>query len=100
MNEKNTDKLESELESDKEELRRDLSEISRKAQETKAELSPNNLVRERLFLFSALAFAIGFLMGYRDVPLEEFATPAARAALTTAGIRAGAQVGRRAILAI
>ena len=42
-----------------------LNQITEKARETRAELSPTSLVRERIFLLSGLALALGFALGFR-----------------------------------
>jgi hypothetical protein len=65
-------RLESELERHKEELHEDAAQLSAKVQETRAELSPNNLARNKVLLLSGIAFALGFLLGwrsYRAVPV-------------------------------
>jgi hypothetical protein len=46
--------------------------ISAKVQQARAELSPNNLARDRVLLLSGIALALGFLWGwrsYRTVPV-------------------------------
>ena len=62
---KNVHGLESDLEDEKRDLRKDLESITEKARETRAELSPTSLVRERIFLLSGLALALGFALGCR-----------------------------------
>jgi hypothetical protein len=65
MNEsKNVQALQTDLQDEKRDLREDLEQISEKARETRAELNPTNLVRERIFLLSGLALALGFAIGY------------------------------------
>jgi hypothetical protein len=48
-----------------------LESLTEKARETRAELSPTNLVREKIFLLSRLALALGFALGYRGFPIED-----------------------------
>jgi predicted nucleic acid-binding Zn-ribbon protein len=62
----NVHELESDLENEKRALREDFEQISEKTREIRAELSPTNLVRERIYLFSGLALVLGFVLGYRD----------------------------------
>jgi hypothetical protein len=62
----NVHELESDLEDEKRALREDFEEISEKTREIRAELSPTNLVRERIYLFSGLALVLGFVLGCRD----------------------------------
>ena len=72
MNEsKNVQALQTDLQDEKRDLREDLEQISEKARETRAELSPTRLVRERIFLLSGLALALGFALGYRGFPIED-----------------------------
>ena len=90
MNEsENIHRLESDLEDKKRDLREDFEQISIKARETRAELSPTRLMRERILLLSGIALVLGFLLGYRGVPVEEIGKPAARSLLTNAGKQAG-----------
>jgi hypothetical protein len=86
--------LESELEHEKAALREDVSHIKQKVQKTRAQLSPTNLVRENILLFSGIALALGFILGYRGVPLEKIAKPAARSILSTAGKQAAGRAIR------
>ncbi len=65
---KNIHELESNLEDEKRDLREDLESLTEKARETRAELSLTSLVRERIFLSSGLALALGFALGYRGFP--------------------------------
>ena len=89
--------LESELENRKRELREDAAQISGKIEDTKAKLSPTNVVKERpLFALGAallLGFAFGYLLIRRKLPVEAEAQaaaehlgkPIARGMLPTAG---------------
>jgi hypothetical protein len=70
------------------------AQISQKIQETRAQLSPTKVVQQRIFLLSGLAFVLGFALGYRGVPVEEFGKPAARAVLTTVGKEAATRAIR------
>jgi len=89
-------RLESELEINKQNFREDTAEIRHKLNQTKAELSPANLVRKRAFLALSAAVAAGFAVGYfldwrfspRQVAspmLEHVGKPAARSIAATAG---------------
>jgi hypothetical protein len=80
--------LESDLEAEKQELREDLQLITEKARETRAELSPTNLVREKIFLLLGVSLALGFLIGYRRDPIENMSEPVARGVLGAFGNRA------------
>ncbi len=90
-------RLESELELEKQGLREDAAQIRRKIDETRAELSPTNLVRRRFYLALGIAWSAGFIVGYflewrrirpeqvaRPV-LEHIGKPAVRSAASTAG---------------
>src|SRR5690242_20111141 len=90
-------RLESELEIRKQHLREDAGQIRHKIDETKAELSPTNLVRKRSYLALVAALSAGFAAGYflewRKIEpkqvagpvLEHIGKPAARSIVTTAG---------------
>jgi hypothetical protein len=86
---KNVHRLESDLQNEKQDLRQDLEEIAEKARETRAELNPMNLVREKIFLLSGLALALGFALGYRRFPIEDVGKPVARTVLSSIGKQAG-----------
>ena len=66
----NIERLESELQQEEEDLRKDLTQIKGKIQATRAELSPNKLIEHNLFPISGLALVLGFALGYRDHSLE------------------------------
>src|SRR5690349_15004276 len=99
-------RLESKLEADKRHLHEDAFQISDKIEETKANLSPTDFVRERVILISGVALllglALGYLLGRRELPVEAVAQPAvehlpkpvARRMLTTAGREAVAHAIR------
>lgn len=89
-------RLESELETNRQNLREDAVQIQHKIAETKAELSPTNLVRRWTFAALGAALIAGFAVGYflelRKAPqqlaepvLEHVGKPAARSIITTAG---------------
>jgi hypothetical protein len=93
---KNVHGLESDLQDEKRDLRQDLAEIADKARETRAELNPMNLVREKIFLLSGWALVLGFALGYRRFPIEDVGKPVARTVLSSVG----KQAGKRAVDAI
>ena len=89
-------RLESELETNKQHLREDASLISSKIDETKAEISPANLIRRRAYVALAVALSAGFAVGYfldwrfsakqiASPVLEHVGKPVARSAAATAG---------------
>jgi hypothetical protein len=91
-------RLEAELEMSKEHLREDASLIRHKIDETKAELSPTNLVRRKIYIALGAAlsagFAIGYFLDWRVSPgriaipvLEHVGKPAARSVAATAAKR-------------
>jgi hypothetical protein len=90
---KNVNELESDLQDEKRDLREDLEQVTEKALETRAELNPANLVREKIFLLSGMALALGFVLGYRGLPIEDVGKPVAGAVLS--GV--GKQAGKRAV---
>src|SRR5690348_16101073 len=57
-------RLEFELETSKQNLRPDVAQIHHIIDETKAEPSPTNLVRQRSYLAKDVALAAGFATGY------------------------------------
>jgi hypothetical protein len=67
----NLHRLESDLEDEKRDLRKDIESITGKARETRAALSPTSLVRERIFLLSGLALALGLALGFRGFAIED-----------------------------
>jgi hypothetical protein len=67
----NLHRLESDLEDEKRDLRNDIESITGKARETRAALSPTSLVRERIFLLSGLALALGLALGFRGFAIED-----------------------------
>jgi hypothetical protein len=77
-------RLESELKHAKTDLRQDLAQVRQKVQYARVELSPTNFIRHKFWLLSGVAFAMGLLLGYRRVPLEEIVKPVTRTMLNTA----------------
>ena len=86
MNEsKNVQALQTDLQDEKRDLREDLEQISEKARETRAELNPTSLVRERIFLLSGRALVFGFAIGYLGSRLKMLGIPVARIVLGSLG---------------
>jgi hypothetical protein len=97
--------LESELETHKDEVRQDAALINDKIEETKAQLNPMNLVRDRPGLILLLAFLSGmglyFFLNHSQSraeeavkpSLEKIGKPVARGVF----IRAGRQAATRAV---
>ncbi|MBV8359501.1 MAG: hypothetical protein JO189_16415 [Deltaproteobacteria bacterium] len=77
--------LEAELEQYKQDLHRDLSQIEYKLHQTRARLSPTTFIGDRMLLMLSLSFALGFVIGYWDVPIEDIGKPVARTMATTVG---------------
>jgi hypothetical protein len=88
-------RIQSEIEDSQERLREDVSQIKEKVDETRAQLSPTGMVQRRLPIFLGGAMALGFWIGYSNVPLPEIAAPAARTMLSSAGTHAAARLIRR-----
>lgn len=89
-------RLESELEISRQNLREDAAQIRNKIDETKAELSPTNLVRRWTYVALGAAivtgFAVGYFLDWRKAPqqiagpvLEHVGKPAAHSIVSTAG---------------
>ena len=99
--------LESELENRKRELREDAAQISGRIEDTKAKLSPTNVVKERPLLALGAALLLGFAFGYllirRKLPVkaeaqaaaEHLGKPIARGMLPTAGKEVAMRAMRR-----
>ena len=77
--------LEAELERSKHDLQQDLSQIENKFRQTRARLRPTTLLGDKAFLMLGISFALGFALGYWDVPIGEIGKPVARTMLTTVG---------------
>jgi len=99
-------RLESELETHKDELHQDAALINDKIEETKAQLSPTNFVRQRPGLVLLAAFLSGMALHFflsrsglraEEVVkpnLEKVGKPVARGVLMRAGKQAAARVVR------
>lgn len=99
-------RLESELETHKNELHQDAALINDKIEETKAQLSPTNIVRDRPGLVLLAAFlsgiALQFFLSRSQLRaekvvksnLEKIGKPVARGILTRAGQQAATDVVR------
>ena len=63
-------RLESELEHRKEDLREDVSQIESKIHETREELSPSAIVHRNVLPLCAAGAVLGFLVGYFAGPFK------------------------------
>ncbi|HJU10308.1 MAG TPA: hypothetical protein VJ728_05505 [Candidatus Binataceae bacterium] len=77
--------LEAELEKSKHDLQQDLSQIEHKLQQTRARLRPTTFIGDKMLLVLGISFALGFALGYWDVPVGDIGKPVARTMLTTVG---------------
>jgi hypothetical protein len=77
--------LEAELEKSKHDLRQDLTQIENKLQQTRARFRPTTYVHDNGLLLAGIGFALGFLLGYWDVPIADIGKPLARTMLVTVG---------------
>jgi hypothetical protein len=77
--------LEVELERCKQDLQQDLSQIESKLHQTRVRLRPTTIIGEKVHLLLGVSFAIGFALGYWDVPLEDIGKPVARTIMSTVG---------------
>lgn len=80
-----TDWLEAELERSKHDLQEDLTRIEHKLQRTRARLRPATFLGDNALLILGVSFAIGFAVGYWDVPIGDIGKPVARTMLATVG---------------
>lgn len=58
-------RLESELESSKEDLRENFSQITEKIEQTRSELDPSALLHRKVLPLCTVAAVFGFVLGYR-----------------------------------
>src|SRR5215472_628897 len=77
--------LEAELEKCKQDLHQDLSQIENKLHQTRARLRPTALIEGKGLLVLSLSFALGFVLGYWEVPIEDIGKPVARTMAATVG---------------
>jgi hypothetical protein len=78
-----THRLEAELERCKQDLHQDLSQLENKLHQTRAKLRLITFIGERALPVLSLSFALGFVLGYWDVPIEDIGKPMARTMATT-----------------
>jgi hypothetical protein len=67
--------LQAELEGSKQDLQQDLSEIENKLRLVRARLSPARLIVENALLALGFGLAVGFVLGWRDVRIEDLGKP-------------------------
>jgi hypothetical protein len=79
--------LKTELENSRRDLQADLSQIQNKLHRTRARLRPATLLGEKTLLVLGVSFALGFVLGYLDVPIEDIGRPVARTMVATVGKR-------------
>jgi hypothetical protein len=77
--------LEAELEKYKQDLHQDLSQIENKLHRTRARLRPATFIGEKTLLALSISFALGFVLGYWDVPIGDIGKPVVRTLATTVG---------------
>ncbi|HEV3112493.1 MAG TPA: hypothetical protein VGY99_18560 [Candidatus Binataceae bacterium] len=58
-------RLESELENSKEDLRENFSQITEKIEQTRSELDPSALLQRKALPLCTVAAVLGFVLGYR-----------------------------------
>jgi ElaB/YqjD/DUF883 family membrane-anchored ribosome-binding protein len=86
-----TEQLQAELEESKQHLREDLSEIEDKLHRARARLSPARFITDKPLLALGVSFALGFILSWMDVSIEDLGKPVARTMLKTAGKEIAAQ---------
>lgn len=77
--------LEAELERSRHDLQEDLSHIEIKLHKTGARLRPATFIGDKALMLLGVSLALGFAIGYWDVPIGEIGKPVARTMLTTVG---------------
>jgi hypothetical protein len=77
--------LEAELEKYKQDLQQDLTQIENKLHRTRERLRPATFIEEKIFLALSISFALGFVLGYWDVPIRDVGKPVARTLAATVG---------------
>lgn len=77
--------LEAELERSRHDLQQDLSHIEHKLQQTRARLRPTTFVTDKALILLSVSCALGFAIGYWNVPIGDISEPVARTMLTTVG---------------
>src|SRR5207248_5946595 len=80
-----TDWLEAELEKSKHALQHDLTQIENKLQRTRARFRPTTFLADNALIILGISFAVGFAVGYWDVPIGDIGKPVARTVLATVG---------------
>jgi hypothetical protein len=88
-----THQCEIELELSKHDFHEDLSQIGQTLHKTRVRLSPTHVIEDKSLFISALGLLVGFVLGYRNLPLGDIGKPLARTMLT----RVGKQIAVRAI---
>ena len=82
MSTEETHQCEIDLELSQHDFREDLSQIRQKLHETRVRVSPTHIIGEKSLLISALGLLVGFVLGYRNLPLGDIGKPLARTMLT------------------